>query len=92
MVRPLWQVLVHATQDDEPLSCDECYVLVDYLADLLAEGIHSKQVVSLADRYLDGCRDCDAGFVYKVNHAARGTEVRVAEDAAVERAEDLTQT
>jgi hypothetical protein len=84
MMQPLWQVLVQAAQDDAPLSCDECYVLMDYLADLLAEGIHSSQVLSLADRYVASCRDCDVRTVFDANTVTRSAK------AGVEDAGDLT--
>lgn len=92
MIQPLWQVLVHATQDDEPLSCDQCYVLMDYLADLLVEGVSSEEVLALADRYLGRCPDCKIEYMYNLNRLTLGTEIEMPEGARVERAEDLTPT
>jgi hypothetical protein len=58
-LQTLWQVLVHAAQDaDQPLSCEECYLLIDYLADLLASGYPQEQVLRQAEKYLSRCPDC----------------------------------
>jgi hypothetical protein len=54
----LWQVLLRAVEDEGPLKCEDCLVLMDYLSDLLAGGYPSKEVLALADRYLQRCPDC----------------------------------
>jgi len=55
----LWQVLLHATADhDEPLSCEECFVLMDYLADLLASGHPADLVLATGEKYLQRCPEC----------------------------------
>jgi hypothetical protein len=55
----LWQVLLHAIEPDRPtLSCEECFVLLDYLSDLLASGYKPKEVLSLAEPYLRRCPSC----------------------------------
>ena len=91
-MQPLWQVLLRVAQsDDEPLSCDECYVLMDYLSDLLADDINSEQVLSLADRYLARCPNCDVEYRYNLNTITLGTGVEMAEGVRVEQASDLTR-
>ena len=35
MVRPLWQLLL---EDPSGLTCDECFSVMDYYAELLAKG------------------------------------------------------
>jgi hypothetical protein len=55
----LWQVLLHAIEPDPaPLSCEECFVLLDYLSDLLASGYKATEVLSLAEPYLRRCPNC----------------------------------
>jgi hypothetical protein len=55
----LWQVLLHATADhDEPLSCEECFVLMDYLADLLSTGHPADLVLAMGEKYLKRCPEC----------------------------------
>ncbi len=55
----LWQVLLRAVEPgDTPLSCEECFVLFDYLSDLLASGYDAADVLSLAEPYLRRCPDC----------------------------------
>jgi hypothetical protein len=56
----LWQVLLRAVEDDGPLSCDECFVLLDQLSDMLASGYPRQEVLAIADRYLHRCPDCQA--------------------------------
>lgn len=74
-MEPLWQVLVHATADQqEPLSCEECYVLMDYLADLLSSGHSPRRVLSLGERYLRRCPEC------REEHRRAMTELLLAAD------------
>ena len=55
----LWQILLRAAEDEEqPLSCEDCFVVMDYLASLLADGHPMSEVVPMADRYLRRCPDC----------------------------------
>jgi hypothetical protein len=54
----LWQVLLRAEARAETLSCEECFILMDYLADLLAEGQRPEVVRPLAERYLQRCPGC----------------------------------
>ena len=35
MVRPVWQLLL---EDPSDLTCDECFAVMDYYAELLAKG------------------------------------------------------
>jgi hypothetical protein len=54
----LWQVLLRAADDSGPLSCEDCVVLLDYMADLLTSGYPQKEILALAERYLRRCPDC----------------------------------
>lgn len=59
IVDKLWQVLARAAQEpDAPLTCDDCVVVMDTLADLLADGLRPEEVLSVADKYLRRCPDC----------------------------------
>ncbi|MCL7452751.1 MAG: hypothetical protein M8467_06850 [Anaerolineae bacterium] len=61
----LWKVLLQATANGAPsLSCDECYVLMDYLSDLLAGGYSPQAVLPLAEKYLEHCPDCQDEYVH----------------------------
>ena len=58
-MEPLWQVLLHATADQQdPLSCEECFVVMDYLADLLSTGHPAQHVLSMGEKYLQRCPEC----------------------------------
>jgi hypothetical protein len=54
----LWQALLRAEGQAESLSCEECFVIMDYLADLLAEGHRPQAIRPLAERYLQRCSGC----------------------------------
>jgi hypothetical protein len=59
----LWQVLARAAEDDtKALSCEECFILMDYFADLLTSGQAPREVFPLADRYLQRCPDCQQEY------------------------------
>ena len=54
----LWQILLRATASDEPLSCDDCFVFLDYLSDLLAEGMDPRAIMPIAQKALQRCPSC----------------------------------
>ena len=54
----LWQVLLRAAGNEDPLSCDDCFLLMDYLSDLLAAGHPQDEVMAVARKYLQRCPDC----------------------------------
>lgn len=58
--RPLWQLMLDAAQK-RPLSCEECFVLFEYLADFLPRdenGFVPEALQRAVDRYLSSCPDC----------------------------------
>lgn len=55
----LWQILARAAEEpDAPLACDDCVVVMDTLADLLADGLRPAEVLAVAGKYLWRCPDC----------------------------------
>jgi hypothetical protein len=60
----LWKVLLQATANGtSSLSCDECFVLMDHLSDLLAGGYSLQAVLPLAEKYLERCPNCQDEYV-----------------------------
>jgi hypothetical protein len=57
----LWQVLLRAVEDG-PLSCEDCIVLMDQITDLLASGYPLDDLLSVANRYLQRCPDCQTAL------------------------------
>lgn len=53
MSRALWQLLL---QDPSDLTCDECFVLMEYYAETLASG--GEDLFSEIAKHLEGCPDC----------------------------------
>lgn len=77
----LWQVLLHATADQkEPLSCEECFVLMDYLADLLSTGHPADLVLAMGEKYLKRCPEC------RQEHRQAMAELLLAPEDGSERA------
>jgi hypothetical protein len=63
----LWQVLLQASEPGaEQLSCDECFVLMDYLSDLLASGYSPGTVLPLAEKYLEHCPSCHDDYAHEL--------------------------
>ena len=59
IVDKVWQVLARAAQDpDAPLTCEDCVVVMDTLADLLTDGLPPEEVLVVADKYLRRCPNC----------------------------------
>jgi len=54
MVRSLWQLMA---EDPSTLTCDECFALMEYYAELLTEGeVHLSPAVI---EHLRGCPNCE---------------------------------
>lgn len=67
--RPLWELLL-ITKDDKvlekrPLTCIECFTILEYLADLTSNSNqnHIKQVVK---EHLSTCPNCRAYYLQKL--------------------------
>ncbi len=59
-MRRLWQVLLQLAEGGrgESLSCEDCFMLLDCLSDMLAEGYAAEEVMPIADKYLGRCPGC----------------------------------
>ena len=59
----LWQILLRAAGDEEaPLACEDCAILMETLAELLADGHPLDEVLPVADKYLRRCPDCQEEY------------------------------
>ena len=68
-IRPLWRLLLAATsrQDDVSLSCDECFSILEYLAELrLRVPLSSEAFNTLANKHLSVCPDCQEYYRQKL--------------------------
>ena len=58
-VRPFWQTLVAADSDESiALTCDECFIILEYLAEEAAEGADLQPLQKTAQHHLSHCPDC----------------------------------
>lgn len=60
-MKDLWQVLLRMSDGagQSAPTCEDCFMFLDCLSDLLADGYPVKEVMPLADRYLRQCPDCE---------------------------------
>jgi hypothetical protein len=61
--RPLWQLLILISNQEKyiPLTCDECFILLEYDADQLAAGGDMDRLRSAAMNHLGLCsKKCHA--------------------------------
>lgn len=56
----LWRVLLKLTsrRADATLTCDECFLLLDYLADQAANGADADRLLRTARQHLARCPRC----------------------------------
>ena len=54
MVRPLWQLLL---VDPANLTCDECFAVIEYYAEVLARG--GVDLLPEITEHLERCPDCE---------------------------------
>ncbi len=57
MTHPLWQLLLltREPENDYQLTCEECYELLEFDADLLAIGANPVEVRTIINRHLALC-------------------------------------
>jgi hypothetical protein len=60
MAHSLWQLLIQTSnpEDGVHLTCDECFMLLEYDADLLAAGAQLEQIQSAVSQHLALCSEC----------------------------------
>jgi len=60
--RPLWQLLILANDNKNSLhlSCNECFALLEYDADLLAAGADPDKLQAVIEQHLQLCSECRA--------------------------------
>ena len=63
MVRPLWQLLL---EDSSDLTCDECFAVMEYYAELLAKG--STDLLPEVVERLKECPPCEAQHREELRH------------------------
>jgi hypothetical protein len=60
--RPLWQLLLAVRSDNKtPLTCAECFSILEYLAELKIEAGHER-VLRAVQRHLHTCPECHHYF------------------------------
>jgi hypothetical protein len=64
MSRPLWQLLVLASESEKSvqLTCAECFALLEYDADLWATGAPLDEIRPTVIHHLSLCSVCQAKF------------------------------
>jgi len=63
MMRPVWQLLL---EDPSDLTCDECFAVMEYYAELLAEG--SADLLPEVIEHLKECPHCEAQHRKELRH------------------------
>ncbi len=64
-MRPLWQLLIdfYNPAATRRLSCEECFIVLDFLAEQLASDSHPEALQPLIKQKLAGCPNCQSKFV-----------------------------
>ena len=62
--RPLWQLLLLTNESEGfvQFTCEECFTLLEYDADLLAVGADLDEIQSSVSRHLNLCTKCQTKF------------------------------
>jgi hypothetical protein len=63
MVRPVWQLLLENSSD---LTCNECFAVMEYYAELLAEG--STDLLPEVIEHLRECPPCEVQHREELRH------------------------
>jgi len=62
--RSLWQLLLLTRNASMPvqLTCEECFALLEYDAELLTSGVNPDEIRPAVNRHLSLCSACPAKF------------------------------
>lgn len=68
MIASLWQILVKFSQPapNKPLTCDECFNLLEYLADRAVAGADLVHLHDVARQHLGQCATCHEHHLQKL--------------------------
>lgn len=58
--RPFWKILIVAAEHDAKatFNCDECFAILEYLAEVAVKGAEERYLLEAVGRHLDCCPDC----------------------------------
>jgi hypothetical protein len=59
--RPIWQILTDAAEpgSEVTLTCDECFAIMEHLADQAVRGVDPDMIHTAIRRYIAHCPDCN---------------------------------
>jgi hypothetical protein len=71
--RPLWQLLllVNESEGSVQLTCEECFILLEYDADLLAAGARLDEILPSIRHHLNLCAKCQVRFDDWMEHSMK---------------------
>lgn len=58
MAASLWQILLKLERTDAELTCDECFIVLEYLADRAAGGSDLRRVLPKLREHIARCPHC----------------------------------
>lgn len=71
--RPLWKLLLDSINPSvlaqRPLTCGECFLILEYLADLFSQKqnpVSAEVVQQAAQHHLETCPDCQAYYQHRL--------------------------
>ena len=66
MAQPLWQLLIDSKslQSDKGITCEECFMVLEYYADQLAAGADRDALHQPVLSHLARCPDCHSKFAF----------------------------
>jgi predicted anti-sigma-YlaC factor YlaD len=64
--RPFWQILADSSEA-ATLTCDECFIILEYLADEAAEGADLPTLHRAVQSHLARCPDCRAHHLQRLS-------------------------
>lgn len=64
IIRSLWELLLltHDTSKPVKITCEECFILLGYDADLLAGGASLEEIRPTVNHHLELCSTCRTKF------------------------------
>lgn len=72
MAASLWRILLKLEETGVALTCDECFVILEFLADQAINGADMVQLLASVERHLARCPECYEHHLQRLHELERG--------------------
>ena len=79
ITRPFWKILVVAAEHGArvPLNCDECFIILEYLAEAAVHGAEEYYLRDAVRQHIESCPKCREHHLQRLNELEAKFDTRI---------------